>query len=79
MWGAEEPPSFAAGMRCGKIWENAPKIVSNMRKQITPRAPQVTFRNTIRYKHDKELMVAAEGMYTGQVRRRGAATRHAGR
>jgi len=27
---------------------------------------KVTFRNTIRYKHDKELMVAAEGMYTGQ-------------
>lgn len=48
-------------------------------RRLTPRAPQVTFRNTIRYKHDKELMVAAEGMYTGQVRRRGAATRRAGR
>jgi len=34
----------------------------------------VTFRNPIRYKHDKELMVAAEGMYTGQVR----ALSHAG-
>ena len=29
-------------------------------------APQVTFRSPIRYKHEKELMVAAEGMYTGQ-------------
>jgi hypothetical protein len=30
---------------------------------------QVTFRNPIKFHHDKELMVAAEGMYTGQVRR----------
>ena len=29
---------------------------------------QVTFRNPIKFHHDKELMVAAEGMYTGQVR-----------
>ena len=29
-------------------------------------SPQVTFRSPIRYKHEKELMVAAEGMYTGQ-------------
>jgi hypothetical protein len=29
----------------------------------------VTFRSPIRYKHEKELMVAAEGMYTGQARR----------
>lgn len=28
---------------------------------------QLTFRSPIRYQHDKELMVAAEGMYTGQV------------
>jgi hypothetical protein len=29
---------------------------------------QVTFRDPIRYKHQKELFVAAEGVYTGQVR-----------
>ena len=27
---------------------------------------QVTFRNPVKFHHDKELMVAAEGMYTGQ-------------
>lgn len=32
-----------------------------------PRSPiQVTFRNTKRFQHDKELFVAAEGTYTGQ-------------
>lgn len=29
---------------------------------------QVTFRNPVKFHHDKELMVAAEGMYTGQAR-----------
>ena len=30
----------------------------------------MTFRSPIRYKHEKELMVAAEGMYSGQARAR---------
>ena len=34
-------------------------------------APQVSFRSPIRYKQDKELIVAAEGMYTGQARTAG--------
>lgn len=29
---------------------------------------KVTFRNTIRYRQDKELFIAAEGLYSGQVR-----------
>jgi len=29
---------------------------------------QVTFRDPYRYKHQKALFVAAEGLYTGQVR-----------
>jgi hypothetical protein len=29
--------------------------------------PQVTFRNPYHYKQDKELFIAAEGVYTGQV------------
>ncbi len=29
---------------------------------------QVTFRNTFKYKHDKELFIAPEGVYSGQVR-----------
>ncbi len=28
---------------------------------------KVTFRNTIRYRQDKELFIAAEGLYSGQV------------
>eukprot|EP00955_Chlamydomonas_euryale_P045627 353200-Chlamydomonas_euryale.AAC.7 len=28
---------------------------------------QVTFRNPYHYKQDKELFIAAEGVYTGQV------------
>ena len=28
---------------------------------------QLTFRSPIRFQHDKELCVAAEGMYSGQV------------
>lgn len=28
---------------------------------------QVTFRDPIRYKHQKSLFIAAEGVYTGQV------------
>lgn len=28
---------------------------------------RVTFRNPIKYKQDKELFIAAEGLYTGQV------------
>ena len=27
---------------------------------------QVTFRNPVRFKHQKELFIAAEGMYSGQ-------------
>ena len=26
----------------------------------------MTFRNPVRYKHQKELFIAAEGMYSGQ-------------
>lgn len=33
---------------------------------------QVVFRDPIRYRHQKELFIAAEGMYTGQVRHRSA-------
>ena len=32
-------------------------------------AVQVTFRNTHKYKHDKELFIAPEGVFSGQVRR----------
>ena len=28
---------------------------------------QVTFRNPYHYRHDKELFIAAEGVYSGQV------------
>ena len=28
---------------------------------------QVTFRDMIRYRHDKQLFIAAEGVYSGQV------------
>ncbi len=28
---------------------------------------QVTFRDPYRYKHQKELLICAEGMYSGQV------------
>lgn len=31
-------------------------------------AHQVTFRHAIHYRHDKQLFIAPEGMYTGQVR-----------
>ena len=30
------------------------------------RFAQVTFRNPVRYQHQKELFIAAEGMYSGQ-------------
>lgn len=34
-----------------------------------PPAPlQVTFRDPVRYRLDKQLTIAAEGLYTGQVR-----------
>lgn len=32
-----------------------------------PSIMQVTFRNPIRYQHQKELFIAPEGLYTGQV------------
>lgn len=32
---------------------------------------QVTFRDPYKYKHQKALFVAAEGLYTGQVRAEG--------
>ncbi len=35
---------------------------------LTPAAPQVTFHNPVRYGLKKELFIAAEGMYSGQVR-----------
>lgn len=34
---------------------------------------QVTFRDPVRFKHQKELFVASEGMYSGQVRAHGDA------
>ena len=38
--------------------------------------PQVTFRDPIRYTHQKELFIAAEGVYTGQVGSRLSSLRH---
>ena len=35
----------------------------------TPCAVQVTFHDPVRYGLKKELFIAAEGMYSGQVRR----------
>ena len=37
--GADEPPSFAAGIRPGSTWAKQPSSVSNIRKQMIPRAP----------------------------------------
>ena len=40
----------------------------NHSPRVSLSTKQVTFRNTKRYQHQKELFVAAEGTYTGQVR-----------
>lgn len=44
----------------------------------TPSAVQVTFHDPVRYGLQKELFIAAEGMYSGQVRQQRAhrATAH---
>ena len=34
---------------------------------FAPLFSQVTFRHPIKYRHQKELFIAAEGTYTGQV------------
>ena len=53
--------SGARGSRC-RPWLGAPP---NSARSV--RLPQVTFRNTHKYKHDKELFIAPEGVYSGQV------------
>jgi len=64
------------GQARGRAWQ-PPCVRACMRACLHARAPtplppplfvpQVTFRDPYRYRHQKELFVAAEGLYTGQV------------
>ena len=45
--------------------------------RLRPCTPQVTFRNPYHYRQDKELFIAAEGVYSGQVCHAEASAQHA--
>ena len=69
-WAAGLRITIAAGsMRC-PAWLRAQAAARRL--ESAPDAPgwvwQVSFRNPIRYGLKKELFIASEGMYTGQVR-----------